>query len=162
MQITFNKLCMLATAFLFLSGSVLAAMPSQPVNAPEPAKNLDTTTGFMQEITEDRPHTGPTRSGLEVYEYRCKGCHGRNTQGAPMPDDKYEWGLRMNKGFTLLMDHALNGYKDFLMPPKGGCRNCNEEEVKNAVIYMIESSGNQVSLKDKKFKPVNKDSQKTK
>ena len=49
-----------------------------------------TATGFLQEITEIRVHHGPDRSGKEVYEFRCKGCHAKNTQGAPMPDDNFD------------------------------------------------------------------------
>ncbi len=100
-----------------------------------------TTTGYMQEMTEVRVHEGPDRSGKEVYEFRCKGCHARNTQGAPMPHDNFEWSKRLKKGFKVLMDHSMNGFNNYLMPPKGGCRDCNETEVRNAVVFMLESSG---------------------
>ncbi len=100
-----------------------------------------TTTGFMQEITEVRVHKGANRSGKEVYEYRCQGCHEKNTQGAPMPTDNFAWTQRLNKGMDVLMDHAMKGYSNYLMPPKGGCRDCNEAEIHASVIFMLESSG---------------------
>jgi len=104
-------------------------------------KNL-TTTGFLQEITETRVHDGPDRSGKEVYEFRCKGCHARNTQGAPMPDDKFEWSMRLRKkGLNLMLKHSMEGFNNYLMPPKGGCRDCNQKEVYAAVFYMLETSG---------------------
>ncbi len=106
-----------------------------------PVKKPETTTGFMQEITEVRVHEGPNRSGEEVYEFRCKGCHEKNTQGAPMPTDNFAWTERLNKGFAVLMEHSMNGYNNYLMPPKGGCRDCNEVEIRGAVIFMLESSG---------------------
>ncbi len=109
------------------------------VKTPDPKT---TTTGFMQEITEVRVHNGPDRTGKEIYDFRCNGCHGRNTQGAPMPDDGFEWTMRLQKkGMDVLLRHAMDGYKQTLMPPKGGCRDCNENEVYAAVYYMLERSG---------------------
>lgn len=105
-------------------------------------KVKETTTGFMQEITEIRVHNGPDRTGKEVYEYRCKGCHARNTQGAPMPDDKFEWDMRLKrKGMKRMLKNSMDGFNNYLMPPKGGCRNCNKEEVYAAVYYMLKRSG---------------------
>ena len=105
-------------------------------------KEKETTTGFMQEITEVRVHNGPDRTGKEVYEYRCKGCHARNTQGAPMPDDKFEWEMRLKrKGIKRMLKNSVDGFNNYLMPPKGGCRNCNKEEVYAGVYYMLKISG---------------------
>ena len=110
-----------------------------------------TTTGFMQEMTEVRVHNGPDRSGKEVYEFRCKGCHARNTQGAPMPDDKFEWSMRLkNKGLDTMLKHSIEGFNNYLMPPKGGCRDCNQAEVYAGVFYMMERSGIDVSKYHKK------------
>lgn len=137
----------IATLFIFSAVGYAATAKESEVK-----KELETTTGYMQEMTEIRVHNGPDRSGLEVYEFRCKGCHARNTQGAPMPNDKFDWSMRMKKGFNVLMDHSMNGFNNYLMPPKGGCRDCNENEVRNAVIYMIESSGNILPESAKKNK----------
>lgn len=103
------------------------------------------TTGFWQEITRSTAlHEGQARSGKEVYEYRCVGCHGKNTQGAPMPGDKDEWNARLKKGMDVLMDHAINGVGVF-MPPRGGCRNCRDDELQAAVQYMIDQD--EITLK---------------
>ena len=106
------------------------------------ASSTPTTTGFMQELTQVRVHEGADRSGKEIYEYRCKGCHGKNTQGAPMPDDTFEWSMRLRKkGLGTLLRHAMDGFNNTLMPAKGGCRNCNKNEVHAAVFYMLKRSG---------------------
>lgn len=107
--------------------------------------NTETTTGFLQEITEVRVHEGANRTGAEIYEFRCKGCHAKNTQGAPMPDDKFEWSRRLSQGFDVLLERSMEGYNNYLMPPKGGCRDCNKQEVKDAIIYMLEMSGIKLS-----------------
>lgn len=104
--------------------------------------NSKTTTGFLEEMRANiAVNKGPDRSGEYIYNYRCKTCHDRNTQGAPMPGDEYEWQLRATKGFDLLMEHTINGYSRTLMPAKGGCRDCNETELRNTVIYMLQTSG---------------------
>ncbi|HFB65428.1 MAG TPA: cytochrome c5 family protein [Aeromonadales bacterium] len=102
---------------------------------------LPTTTGFMQEINEKKVYKGPRRTGKVIYNYRCKGCHAKNTQGAPMPDDKFDWSSRISKGMDVLYRHAIEGYNNNLMPPRGGCRNCSDAEVISAMLYMINQSG---------------------
>ena len=108
------------------------------------------TTGYAQERSQTRclPYNGPVRSGKQVYEYACKTCHDRTTQGAPLPDDDIEWGMRARKGMNVLMKHVREGYKD-LMPEKGGCRNCSEEELLASVLYILETSGVEPIYKDK-------------
>ena len=121
-------------------GSLLFA--ANEIKSTEKAPEQKTTTGFMQEITEVRMHKGKPRTGKEVFEFRCNGCHGRNTQGAPMPDDKFEWTMRLKKkGMATLLKHSIEGFSNTLMPPKGGCRDCSKEEVYAAVYYMLERSG---------------------
>jgi len=136
---------------LLITLACLTAAVAQSFTEKSPAtdKNKTTTTGFMQEITEKRTRKGPARNGEEVYQHRCKGCHARNTQGAPMPDDTFEWAQRLKKGMVVLKKHSLDGYNNYLMPPKGGCRDCSEDEVYAALIYMIEKSGNKIALDSK-------------
>lgn len=137
------------TLILYTSLSVLInASEKTPDASPDTNNEIEektTTTGFIQELLEPRVHKGKDRSGKEVYEFRCKGCHARNTQGAPMPDDNFDWAMRLKEnGLKLMLKHSMEGYKNQLMPPKGGCRNCNQEEVYAAVFYMLKRSGNGV------------------
>ncbi len=144
-----TKIVILMSFSFFLMNASYAVESKTTVKSP--AIKKATTTGFMQEMTEIRVHEGPDRSGKEVYEYRCKGCHGKNTQGAPMPDDKFEWSMRLrNKGMDTLLKHSMEGFNNYLMPPKGGCRNCNQKEVYAAVYYMMETSGIKLKKSDKK------------
>ncbi|MGR9073849.1 MAG: c-type cytochrome, partial [Gammaproteobacteria bacterium] len=72
----------------------------------------DKTTGFWQEMLSDSPiNTYKQRTGKQIYEYRCQTCHARNTQGAPVPGDHYEWNKRRAKGMDVLLKHATEGYK---------------------------------------------------
>ncbi len=124
---------------------VLSASFGNPVMAggsKEKSKALEATQGYRDEIGRPpEPYKGPPRSGAEVYAYRCAACHAKTTQGAPMPGDDLEWGLRARQGMDVLMNHTINGYRQLLMPPRGGCRNCSDAELKAAVLYMLKQSG---------------------
>ena len=104
-------------------------------------KNLNnelTTIGYQQEIHKKMTlHKGKERTGLFVYELTCKGCHGKNTQGAPLPGDKLDWNPRLKQGMGQLLNHTVNGLGDY-MPAKGGCLDCRPEELLAAIKYMIE------------------------
>lgn len=108
--------------------------------------NEEKTTGFWQEMhTDTLINTGTQRSGAQVYKYKCYECHDRNTQGAPMPGDNYEWSIRYQKGFDVLLKHSIYGYNRGVMPIRGGCRDCSEKELSNALIYMLKSSGIEIN-----------------
>lgn len=105
-------------------------------------KPIEATRGYRDEINRPpEPYKGPPRTGEQVYAYRCAACHAKTTQGAPMPGDDIEWGLRARQGMKVLMEHTVNGYKQFLMPPRGGCGNCSDAELKAAVVFMLKASG---------------------
>ncbi len=103
---------------------------------------IEGTQGYRDEINRvPEPYKGPVRTGEQVYNYRCGSCHAKTTQGAPMPGDDIEWGLRARQGMNVLMDHAINGYRKGFMPARGGCENCSDVEIKAAVVYMLDKSG---------------------
>ncbi|WP_203143773.1 c-type cytochrome [Marinobacter mangrovi] len=81
--------------------------------------------------------SGP-RSGEEVYTNVCAACHGAGVMGAPKFGDAGAWSPRIDKGLDTLVNHAINGFN--AMPPKGGCANCPDEEIKAAVEHMVEAA----------------------
>ncbi len=99
------------------------------------------TTGFWQEMHSATPvNTGIQRNGSQIYHYKCHECHDRNTQGAPMPGDTYDWNVRYQKGLQALVQHSIDGFNRGLMPSRGGCRNCSDQELNNAIIYMLKKA----------------------
>lgn len=121
--------------------AVLQALPGTATAAGHESQPAG-TQGYRDELRRPpEEYKGVPRSGRQVYLYRCAGCHARATQGAPMPGDGIEWALRARQGMDVLMRHTLNGYRQQLMPPRGGCGNCSEAELRAAVMYMLEVSG---------------------
>jgi len=78
------------------------------------------------------------RSGDEVYNSSCAGCHGAGVMGAPKLGDATDWAKRSGQGLEMLIDHAINGFN--AMPPKGGCGSCSNDEIKGAVEHMLANS----------------------
>lgn len=75
------------------------------------------------------------RPGNEVYSAACGACHNSGAAGAPKLGKSGEWSGRLDKDTETLYSHAINGYN--AMPAKGGCNDCSDQEVQNAVDYML-------------------------
>ena len=86
----------------------------------------------------DMTQVASMRSGKAVFDKTCQACHKTGVAGAPIVGDKAAWEPRISKGMETLFNHAWNGYKG--MPPKGTCMDCSEQEIKNAIKYMISKS----------------------
>lgn len=81
--------------------------------------------------------TGP-RSGDQVYQSACAACHGAGIMGAPKMGDAGAWSSRVAQGMDVLANHAINGFN--AMPAKGGCVACSDDEIKAAIVYMVDGS----------------------
>jgi cytochrome c5 len=81
-------------------------------------------------------------TGPQVYNQACLACHGAGIGGAPVLGDVDAWTARIAQGMETLTDHAVNGYQGNVgyMPAKGGRADLSDEEVANAVVYMVEES----------------------
>ena len=80
-------------------------------------------------------------AGKPVYTTSCLVCHDSGVAGAPKLDDTTSWSKRLDQGKDTLIKHAINGFtgESGIMPPKGGNLSLSDEEVKNAVQYIIEA-----------------------
>jgi cytochrome c len=79
--------------------------------------------------------------GKATYTTSCLACHDSGIAGAPMVSDKGAWAERLEQGMDTVVNHAINGFSGDkgMMPPKGGNLSLTNEQVKNAVQYMIEA-----------------------
>lgn len=84
---------------------------------------------------------GGEKSGKEVYEGSCQGCHAVGAGGAPKLGDTADWAARTEKGMDAVYANAINGFNDIgMMPAKGLCMSCSDDEVIAAVDYLVENS----------------------
>jgi cytochrome c5 len=80
-----------------------------------------------------------TMSPKQRYEASCAFCHDTGTAGSPKIGIKSVWEPRLAKqGMEGLIHNAINGIGT--MPPKGMCPSCSDEEIADAVKYMIDQS----------------------
>ena len=82
--------------------------------------------------------------GKKVFDGLCFGCHGANSAipNTPRLTHKDEWAPRIKKGKETLFKHAIEGFQDKgMMPAKGGNTELSDDEVKAAVVYMVNESG---------------------
>ena len=93
-----------------------------------------------------------SRQGLQVaavsdgfnaeqkYMASCFACHSTGAAGAPKVGDGNgaEWTPRMEKGMDAVVTNAINGLNT--MPPKGLCFDCNDDDLRAIVEYMVENS----------------------
>jgi cytochrome c5 len=78
-------------------------------------------------------------TGKRVYEANCAGCHDAGVAGAPKPGDNSAWKERLTPGFEAIVQKSIQGFdgKAGMMPPKGGNAVLTDEEVSNAVTFMV-------------------------
>lgn len=80
-------------------------------------------------------------TGPQVYNTACHVCHAApGVGGAPVFGDEEAWAARLEQGFETLVMHALDGFQGDtgFMPAKGGRTDLSDEEVTDAVTYMLE------------------------
>lgn len=105
--------------------------PAQPMAAPvQPAP------------AADAPVKDEMAVGEKVYNETCKTCHDAGIAGAPKLGDQDAWADRIAQGMDVLNKNSIEGFtgKTGVMAPKGGNASLTDEEVKAAVVYMVEQS----------------------
>ena len=74
------------------------------------------------------------------YMASCFACHSTGAAGAPKVGAGMmsEWESRMDKGMDAVVANAINGVN--AMPAKGLCFDCNDDDIRALVTYMLETS----------------------
>lgn len=75
----------------------------------------------------------------QVYQNTCFACHGTGAAHAPEVGDVIEWEIRLEKGLDTLVQNTINGLNG-IMPARGLCVDCSDEDLKAIVEYMLEES----------------------
>ena len=78
-------------------------------------------------------------AGEQIYQTACFACHMSGAAGAPKLDDPAAWEPRLAQGMAGLLQSVTNGKG--AMPPKGGFVNLTEDELRNAVGFMLDKAG---------------------
>lgn len=94
---------------------------------------IDTSTQVASaEIVETA-----VRSGEEIYNSKCAGCHTSGVMGSPKFASLEDWAPRLGLGLEKLTLSAIAGKGG--MPAKGTCMDCTDNDIKITVQYMLDS-----------------------
>ena len=85
--------------------------------------------------------TGPVDvvAGEKIYQSACFACHMSGVAGAPKLDDPAAWEPRLAQGMSGLLQAVTNGKG--AMPPKGGFAHLTDDDLRNAVEFMLDKAG---------------------
>lgn len=106
------------------------------------SEDADKIVGYLKTWeTSPAPSAGGGAT-TTAYGKTCFACHDGGVGGAPKIGDKAQWAPRLQQGKDTLYKHALEGYqgKAGYMPPKGGCMDCSDQDVKAAVDHLIKAA----------------------
>jgi len=99
-----------------------------------PGDEQQASAPIVETAAEPEP-VAVTLTGPQIYNDACIACHGTGVGGAPVVGDAAAWEARIAQGTDALNDHAINGIG--VMPPKGGRLDLSDQEVIDAVAYML-------------------------
>ncbi|HEC12202.1 MAG TPA: c-type cytochrome [Acidiferrobacteraceae bacterium] len=71
----------------------------------------------------------------QIYKKNCAACHDTGNAGAPPLSDAGNWDNRLSWPRWVTNRRVINGYGT--MPPRGGNNALSDQDVKDAVTYMI-------------------------
>lgn len=76
----------------------------------------------------------------QKYMMSCFACHSTGAAGAPKvgAGNVGEWTPRVEKGMDELVVNTINGIN--VMPPRGLCFDCTDDDLRAIVEYMVASS----------------------
>ena len=76
--------------------------------------------------------------GLQTYMKYCASCHNAGVADAPKLGEADQWEPRIEKGRAALLQTTIDGIPPG-MPKKGLCMSCSEEQLVDAIDYMLEA-----------------------
>jgi cytochrome c5 len=112
-----------------------APAAAAPVAAVAPAEAPAASVAAAEPAEPAEP--AEAHPGEAVYQKACIACHLSGAANAPKLGDKAAWEPRIAKGNDALYGSALNGLAGTAMAPRGTCAACTDDELKQAVDFMV-------------------------
>ena len=78
-------------------------------------------------------------AGEQIYQSACFACHMTGVAEAPKLDDPAAWEPRLAQGMAGLVQSSINGKG--AMPPKGGFAHLTDDDLRNAIGFMLDKAG---------------------
>lgn len=114
-------------------------LESVSVDAPVKAAAPAATTAAVPVASAAPATPAVARTGEQVFNTVCTACHTAGILNAPKIDDKAAWEPRAAKGLSGLLASSTTGLNQ--MPAKGGDPSLTEQELSEAISYMLGKAG---------------------
>ncbi len=97
----------------------------------------------VKKVKTEKAYVANLENGKKVYNKVCIACHMTGVAGAPALKDKARWTEIAAKGMKQLHHDAINGFtgKHGVMPARGSCAQCSDQDLYDAVAYMLKTAG---------------------
>ncbi len=111
--------------------------PAAEGDVPAEAKAVEKASAETSSMTYD------LANGEAIYKKYCFACHDNGLAGAAKHSDHERWAESAAKGIPTLIKHATEGYqgKYGMLPPKGTCMECSDQDMIDAVHYQLKMGG---------------------
>ncbi len=132
----------LLAAVLFMAAALMGVVGSVPPDdgSRKQASVLERIKPVARvSFEQPKPAVAVKLSGQEVYNKVCMACHAAGVMGAPKVGAKDQWEPRLAQGLDTLVTHAVSGIR--AMPAKGGNPALTEENIREAIAYMLGETG---------------------
>lgn len=118
-----------------------AASPAQAGTATSETATAASDDGAAASAARTVAATGPAdiAAGEQIYQSACFACHMSGVAEAPKLDDPAAWEPRLGQGMAGLLQSVIDGKG--AMPPKGGFAHLTDDDVRNAVEFMLDAAG---------------------
>ncbi len=145
-----KKIFVLTTSVIF-SVSLLIGCGGQGKKAMDTAKNAVNTaqkevTNNVKKVVNEatNTHVPNLDNGKKIYDKVCTACHMTGVAGAPALKNKKRWEENAKLGMKKLVSIAIHGNpkgKYGVMPERGSCTDCSDDDLADAVAYMVKEAG---------------------
>ena len=122
--------------------SETASQPVAQEAASETAATSTATTTAATTTAAAAPAGGGAvdlAAGEKVYQSACFACHMTGVAEAPKIDGPTDWEPRLAQGMAGLLQAVTAGKG--AMPPKGGFAHLTEDDLRNAIEFMLDKAG---------------------
>ena len=108
-------------------------------SADQTAAASDTAASSSGDRTTATSGAVDIAAGEQIYQTACFACHMTGVAEAPKLDDPAAWEPRLAQGMAGLLQSSINGKG--AMPPKGGFAHLTEDDLRNAIGFMLDKAG---------------------
>ena len=119
------------------AATAAATQAEQPKT--ETAATETAATGSADQTVAAATGAVDLAAGEQIYQSACFACHMTGVAEAPKIDDPAAWEPRLAQGMAGLLQSSIDGKG--AMPPKGGFAHLTEDDLRNAIEFMLVKAG---------------------